>query len=106
MFVFSQILTKNISQIINWAAFLQNIKSNKIFSGNKGSQNNNEKKLHFCQPKYIFKKQKYISQIPVKLNLFSLKTKAYIQEVTGKFIIQLINIIQINMKLLNFIYIN
>ena len=76
VFVFIQILTKNISQIINWVAFLQNIKSNKIlFSGNKGNQHNNEKKLHFCQPKYIFKKQKYFSQIPVILNLFSLKTK-------------------------------
>ena len=76
MFVFSKILTKNISQIINWAAFLQNIKSKKIlFSGNKGNQHSNEEKLHFCQPEYIFKKQKYFSQIPVKLNLFSLKTK-------------------------------
>ena len=121
-------VSKKHSQIINWAAFLQNTKSNKIlFSSNKGNQQNNEKSLHFCQSK------KYIQgQSPVIFNLFNLKTKVkfrqktkiysyirtisrdwyhshkqlYKQDMTGKFIIQLINIIKFNTKLLNSIYIN
>ena len=63
--------------LINWAAFLKYMKSNKrLFSGNKGDQHNNEKEVTLASQKiYLRSKIPYFSQIPVILNLFNLKTK-------------------------------
>ena len=116
MFVFSQILAKNISQIINWAAFLQNIKRNKIFFQATRETNTIMKRSNTFAIQKIYSGSKNFSQNPVILHLFNLKIKVklpisrncynlhkqlYIQEVTGKFIIPLTNITQFNIKLLN-----